>query len=254
MVRRILTLTWAVLLLGGPAPVNLPAAQGPDSSARPGSKRARQAAEDASAAALFTAPIQRFVISFTPAEIQKLRDNPRSPVQATVTVGSNRFEKVLVHVKGSAGSTRSVDDNPALTLNFDKLVPGQRFSGMDKIHLNNSVQDPSLLSEQLGRHLYEKVGIPTARATQALVTFDGRDLGPYVLKEGYNRTFLRRHYADPSGNFYDGGFIRDIDQDLDRDTGDGPLDYRDLQKLRDAAGIGDLRRRETALESILDVQ
>ncbi len=254
MVRRILTLTWAVLLLGGPAAPLSSAAQGPDSSLKPGSKRSRQATEDAAAAALFTAPIQRFVISFTPAEIQKLRDNPRSPVQATVTVGSNRFEKVLVHVKGSAGSTRSVDDNPALTLNFDKLIPGQRFSGMDKIHLNNSVQDPSLLSEQLGRHLYEKVGIPTARATQALVTFDGRDLGPYVLKEGYNRTFLRRHYADPSGNFYDGGFIRDIDQDLDRDTGDGPLDYRDLQKLRDAAGIGDLRRRETALESILDVQ
>ena len=165
MVRRILTLTWAVLLLGGPAAPPSRAAQRTDSSPRPGSKRARQATEDAAAATLFTAPIQRFVISFTPTEIQKLRDNPRSPVQATVTVGTNRFEKVLVHVKGSAGSTRSVDDNPALTLNFDKLVPGQRFSGMDKIHLNNSVQDPSLLSEQLGRHLYEKVGIPTARAT-----------------------------------------------------------------------------------------
>jgi hypothetical protein len=140
-----------------------------------------------------------------------------------------------------------------LTLNFDKLVPGQRFSGMDKIHLNNSVQDPSLLSEQLGRHLFQKVGISTARATQASVSFDGRELGPYLLKEGYNRTFLRRHYADPSGNLYDGGFVRDIDQDLERDTGDGPLDYKDLQKLRDAANLNDLRRRETALEAILEV-
>lgn len=64
---------------------------------------------------------------------------------------------------------------------------------------------------------------------------------------------MRRHYPDPSGNFYDGGFVRDIDQDLDRDTGDGPLDYKDLQKLRDAAALSDLRRRETALESILNV-
>jgi hypothetical protein len=220
---------------------------------KPGSKRARQLADDTAAEALFTGPIQRFVITFAPAEIQNLRDNPRTPVQATVTVGTNRFEKVLVHVKGSAGSTRSVDDNPALTLNFDKVIPGQRFSGLDKIHLNNSVQDPSLLSEQLGRHLYEKLGIPTARATQALVSFDGRELGPYVLKEGYNRSFLRRHYPDPSGNFYDGGFVRDIDQDLDRDTGDGPLDYKDLQKLRDAANLSDLRRREAALDAILEV-
>ena len=263
MARRILILTVAGFLIGepvtrpvfgaetpGPSPANSQATTQPP---KPGSKRARQAADDAAAEALFAGPIQRFVITFAPAEIQKLRDNPRSPVQSTVTVGTNRFEKVLVHVKGSAGSTRSVDDNPALTLNFDKLIPGQRFSGMDKIHLNNSVQDPSLLSEQLGRHLYQKVGIPTARATQALVSFDGRELGPYVLKEGYNRSFLRRNYPDPSGNFYDGGFVRDIDQDLDRDSGDGPLDYKDLQKLRDAADLGDLRRRETALESILDV-
>ena len=263
MARRILILTVAGFLIGepvtrpvfgaeapGPSPANSQATTQPP---KPGSKRARQAADDAAAEGLFSGPIQRFVITFAPAEIQKLRDNPRSPVPATVTVGTNRFEKVLVHVKGSAGSTRGVDDNPALTLNFDKLTPGQRFSGMDKIHLNNSVQDPSLLSEQLGRHLYQKVGIPTARATQALVSFDGRELGPYVLKEGYNRSFLRRHYPDPSGNFYDGGFVRDIDQDLDRDTGDGPLDYKDLQKLRDAADLSDLRRRETALESILNV-
>lgn len=263
MARRILILTVAGFLIGEPVAfpafgVEVPESKPAKSQAtaqppKPGSKRARQAADDAAAEALFTGPIQRFVITFAPAEIQKLRDNSRTPVQATVTVGTNRFEKVLVHVKGSAGSTRSVDDNPALTLNFDKLIPGQRFSGLDKIHLNNSVQDPSLLSEQLGRHLYEKLGIPTARATQALVSFDGRELGPYVLKEGYNRSFLRRHYPDPSGNFYDGGFVRDIDQDLDRDTGDGPLDYKDLQKLRDAANLSDLRRREAALDAILEV-
>ncbi len=263
MARRILILTVAGFLIGEPVafpafgvevPESKPAKfQATAQPPKPGSKRARQAADDAAAEALFSGPLQRFVITFAPAEIQKLRDNPRTPVQATVTVGTNRFEKVLVHVKGSAGSTRSVDDNPALTLNFDKLIPGQRFSGLDKIHLNNSVQDPSLLSEQLGRHLYEKLGIPTARATQALVSFDGRELGPYVLKEGYNRSFLRRHYPDPSGNFYDGGFVRDIDQDLDRDTGDGPLDYKDLQKLRDAANLSDLRRREAALDAILEV-
>ena len=132
MARRILILTVAGFLIGepvtwpvfgaeapGPSPANSQATTQPP---KPGSKRARQQADDAAAEVLFSGPIQRFVITFAPTEIQKLRDNPRSPVQATVTVGTNRFEKVLVHVKGSAGSTRGVDDNPALTLNFDKLV------------------------------------------------------------------------------------------------------------------------------------
>lgn len=160
MARRILILTVAGFLIGepvtrpvfgaeapGPSPANSQATTQPP---KPGSKRARQAADDAAAEGLFSGPIQRFVITFAPAEIQKLRDNPRSPVPATVTVGTNRFEKVLVHVKGSAGSTRGVDDNPALTLNFDKLVPGQRFSGMDK-NSSQQLRPRSLIAERATR-------------------------------------------------------------------------------------------------------
>jgi hypothetical protein len=109
MALRILTLTLAGFLIWRPATPNTLAAQPEAASApqppvasqpaykssaskpKPGSKRSRQAADDAAADALFTGPIQRFVITFTPAEIQKLRDNPRSPVQATVTVGTQRF-------------------------------------------------------------------------------------------------------------------------------------------------------------------
>lgn len=220
----------------------------------PPKKAPKYDADDRAAAELFSGPIHRFVIQLAATNLQALRNEPRQSVPATVIVdGTNRFENVAIHVKGSAGSTRSIDDNPAMTLNFDKLISGRKFSGMDKIHLNNSVQDSSLLAEQLAARLYREIGIPTARASQAVVTLDGRELGLYVLKEGYNRTFLRRNFPDPSGNLYDGGFIRDIDQDLERDAGDGPEDRKDLQKLRDASFIGDVKQREKALLAILDV-
>jgi spore coat protein CotH len=237
-----------VLILGWLAVASCAAASSTNAPAR-----VRQEAEDRAAAALFAGPILRFQIELPTESLDSLRNEPRKAVPANVTIGTQRFERVTIHVKGAAGSTRSIDDNPALTLNFDKLVPGRKFQGLDKLHLNNSVQDPSLLSEQLAGRLYSLAGIPTARASQALVTLDGRDLGLYVLKEGYNRSFLRRNFPDASGNLYDGGFIRDIDQDLERDSGDGPEDRQDLQRLRDAAFTPDIVLRETRLAKVLEI-
>src|ERR1043165_2116213 len=69
----------------------------------------------------------------------------RSNVLATVREGDAVYRNVTVHLKGGAGSFRSLDQKPAFTLNFDKFEEGQRFHGLKKIHLNNSVQDQSYL-------------------------------------------------------------------------------------------------------------
>ncbi len=203
--------------------------------------------------AFFAGPIQRFEVRCPKESLESLRQDPRKPVPATVTVGTNVFGSVMIHVKGAAGSTRSVDDNPALTLNFDKQAAGQRLQGLDKIHLNNSVQDPSRLSEIVCSDLYLAAGVPTPRATQALVRFNGRDLGLYVVKEGFNRTFLARHFAQRTGNLYDGGFLRDVDQDLVREAGDGPDTHADLKRLVAGATIADPTRRWEALSALVDV-
>ena len=77
------------------------------------------------------------------------QDRPR--VKAIVREGGVIYTNVEVHLKGSAGSFRSVDDNPGLTLNFEKSAPGQTFHGYRKISLNNSVQDKSfLISTSIG--------------------------------------------------------------------------------------------------------
>ena len=69
-------------------------------------------------------------------------DGERPSVPATVREGNLAWTNVSIHLKGSLGSFRPVSDKPALTLNFDKLAEKQRFHGLQKISLNNSVQDP----------------------------------------------------------------------------------------------------------------
>jgi hypothetical protein len=204
-------------------------------------------------ALFFNGPIQRFAIRLPEAEMDSLRQEPRKPVPATVVVGTTTYQRVSVHVKGAAGSGRPIDANPALTLNFDKFNAGQRCFGLQKLHLNNSVQDSSRLNELVASEMYLQAGVPTPRTTHALVSLNGRDLGLYVLKEGFDRTFLARHFKDTSGNLYDGGFVRDIDQDLERDAGKGTNDFADLRMLRAALIPQDATNRLAEIERVLDV-
>jgi len=143
----------------------------------------------------------------------------RSNVPVTVREGQMVYTNVALHLKGAAGSFRPVDQNPALTLNFDKFAPGQRFHGLQKIHLNNSIQDQSLLSEQISRELFEAAGVPVPRAANAQVELNGRYLGVYVMVEGWNKQFLRRYFKNTKGNLYEGGFLKDVDSTLAANSG-----------------------------------
>src|SRR5688500_336706 len=98
----------------------------------------------------FTVPsVLDLQLSIAETDLESLRRDPRKSVPASVQEGSRRYEKVAVHLKGAAGSFRDVDDRPALTLDFNEFTKKQKFHGLTKIHLNNSVQDPALLDEAL---------------------------------------------------------------------------------------------------------
>ena len=92
-----------------------------------------------------------------------LRLHPRIYVRATVAEGTLVYSNVGVHLKGQYGTFQGTDGKPSLTLKFDKFVRGQRFHGLDKLHLNNSVSDPSYLTELLCREPFRAAGVWLAR-------------------------------------------------------------------------------------------
>ncbi len=173
-------------------------------------------------------------------------DDPSTPTETTYT-------EVAIKVKGAAGSSRELDDKPAFTLNVNKHDREQTFHGLGKFHLNNSVQDESYLNEWICADIARDAKVPATRVTHARVWLNGRDLGLFVLKEGFDRQFLTRHFGDPTGNFYDGGFLQDIDADLEKDSGKGPDDHSDLRALKAACDEPDAAIRWPAIEKQLDV-
>lgn len=209
---------------------------------------------DASDAFFINGEIPSMKIFIEDAELNKLRGNLRAYVKCRVVENDKtEYKDVGVKCKGAAGSFRSVDDRPALTLNFDKYIRNQSFHAMDKIHLNNSVQDPTYMHEILCSDINIAAGVIAARATHARVWINGRDLGFYGFKEGFDKKFLGRHFKDNDGNFYDGGFCQDIDANLERDEGKGPDDKADVKALVAACREGDPVKRWEKVDALLDV-
>jgi spore coat protein CotH len=198
--------------------------------------------------------IPRVRLELSDDAIERLRTSPRNYVIGAVVEDTRRYTNVSIRLKGGPGSFRPLDDRPAFTVNFDRQAPGQTFHGLKKLHLNNSVQDSSYLSEMLCREMFEAAGVPTQRAGHAVVALNGRRLGLYVLVEGVNKQFLKRYFPRTGGNVYDGHSQQDVNQRMRANSGDAPKDQSRLADLAAAARTPDLAARRIALEKTLDVE
>jgi hypothetical protein len=198
--------------------------------------------------------VTTLTLEIAPAERTKLAANAREYVHCRLLEHDGEtWSDVAVKLKGAAGSFRELDDKPAFTLNMDKFRKKQSFHGLGKFHLNNSVQDETYLHEWLCAGLFRAAGVAAPRVAHARVFLDSRDLGLYVLKEGFDRKFLGRHFATDNGNLYDGGFCQDIDADLERDAGQGADDHGDLHALLETCREGDPEQRWVKIAAVLDV-
>lgn len=247
---RSLPLLLVCLLLGcGPAP----SATSTKQASKP--KAIKQDASDL----FFSGPIRQLELKVKDKEIEKIGRENRPYASCTLIekdASGNvlaEYKEVAIKLKGAAGSFQSFDAKPALTVRPDKTIAGQLFHGLARFHLNNSVQDETYLQEQICSELFLEAGVPATRVTHARVWLNERDMGLYVLKEGFDTKFLARHFTKPDGNLYDGGFCADIDSDLEKDSGADPDDRHDLIALREACQIATPEERWKRLDELVDI-
>lgn len=213
-----------------------------------------QEKKDASGTLFLKPQVLRLKIEIPPHEVELIKAEHRPYVRGTLLENDTTlYPSVGFKLKGAAGSFREFEDRPCLTLNMDKFKKKQSFYGLDKFHLNNSVQDESYLNELLCSELFQTAGCPTPRVAYARVYLNGRDLGLYVFKEAFDSKFLKRHFEKAKGNLYDSGFLQDIDAPLEKDEGEGPDDLRDLRALLEARQEPDPKIREIRLAERLDM-
>ena len=149
---------------------------------------------------------------------------------ATVTVDGETHSQVGVRKKGFIGSQS--DTKPALKLRFDKYVDGQSLGGvMERMTLNNSIQDPSTINTCLSYRIFAAGGSPASRCNFATVSVNGKNLGLYVHVEEIKLPFLARHFESADGNLYEGtvsDFTPDYRGTFEKKTNEDDADWSDI--------------------------
>ncbi len=139
--------------------------------------------------------------------IESLYASPFQYVQGTATFDGIDLGVIGLRLKGKIGSYVDLDGKSAFKIDLNRYEEGKRFEGLEQFTLNNSVVDCSYMKENLGYHVYRAAGIPASRTGYAWVTLNGESYGLYVLVETPDDRFLKRHFAEPDGNLYDGKYV-----------------------------------------------
>lgn len=142
------------------------------------------------ASELSSIPVPTIRITVDAASVARLRSLPREDVSARVGIDDLAEQPVRIHLKGSTGSFRPVDDRPGLTMRFDRDDSTQRGLGVRTLHLNNAVEDPSLLQEAFAASVFRDAGIPAPEVGHARVLWNGAERGLYVVVAGWDPEFF----------------------------------------------------------------
>jgi spore coat protein H len=147
--------------------------------------------------------LHQISITVAPADLQILDTDKTRRVPCTFTFDGVTLNRVGIRRKGNVGSAEP--GKQPYSIKTDEFVMGQKLFGLDKMILNNGHQDIGFVDEHIGYELFRRAGLPAPLTSHALVTFNGKVSGIYVVKEAFDQDFLRRNFGpmNDQGNLYE---------------------------------------------------
>lgn len=124
---------------------------------------------------------------------------------ATVTIDGEIIPNVGFRAKGN-GSLFAVTmmNSPRFSwkIEFDRFVDRQTYRGLDKLCLNNFVEDATFMKDHLVYKSMARLGVPAPLCSYVFLTVNGEDFGLYEAVEGIEDSFITRNYGRDNGRLY----------------------------------------------------
>jgi hypothetical protein len=145
-------------------------------------------------------------ITLPEASWASLEADPYEYVPATLVFDGVTFEQVGVRLKSHIGSFRDLSGKASFKVDLNRYDERLAIGSLERLNLNNMVQDTAKLHELLAYHVWRLGGVATPRVGYVWLTVNGEVFGLYANVEVYDDAFLERNWEDGSGTLYDGDY------------------------------------------------
>lgn len=144
-------------------------------------------------------------VTMQPAALQWMVENPLSDSLHECTVHFKNsvidtiVDKVGIRIRGN---TSRHAKKVSFKLSFNDFIDGREFLDVDKMNLNGMHNDPSISRAKFSWDIFQTVGIKASRAAHATLYINNSFFGVYLSTEHIDDEFLKKNYADDSGDLY----------------------------------------------------
>ena len=123
----------------------------------------------------------------------------------SVVIDGEAFRNVGIRGKGntSLSSVASMDsDRYSFKIEFDQYDSTKTYYGLDKLSLNNLIQDNTMMKDYLVYQMMNEFGVAAPLSSFVYITVNGEDWGLYLAVEAVEESFLQRNYGSNYGELY----------------------------------------------------
>ena len=126
-----------------------------------------------------------------------------APARSSLT--AEAYRNVAIRAKGntSLSSVANLGSSRySFKIEFDHYEDGKSYHGLDKLCLNNLIQDNTYMKDYLAYTLMAGFGADSPLCSFVYITVNGEDWGLYLAVEGIEESFLQRNYGSQYGELY----------------------------------------------------
>ncbi len=123
----------------------------------------------------------------------------------TMVIDGEKYGNVAIRGKGntSLSSVASYgNDRYSFKVEFDHYQSGMTYHGLDKLSLNNLIQDTTYMKDYWAYTLMNRMGVAAPLCSFVQINVNGEPWGLYLAVEGVEDSFLQRNYGSDHGELY----------------------------------------------------
>ncbi len=123
----------------------------------------------------------------------------------TVVIDDETYKNVAIRGKGNTSLTQVSsygNDRYSFKIEFDHYDNSNTYYGLDKLCLNNMIQDNTYMKDYITYQMMAKMGVASPLCSYVYMTVNGEDWGLYLAVEGVEDSFLKRNFGNQYGELY----------------------------------------------------